>query len=64
MRNDDTASRVSAANEARVRILAAAAARDEAKLARSLRVVRAALDQGLITLDDVTDDDAPLEVSA
>jgi len=42
-----------AANAARVRVLAEAAARNPDKLRRAIRVVRAALDQELIDLEDL-----------
>lgn len=63
MQTDKQTARTAAAVEAAARNHALVAANDPKKLRRSLRVVRAALDQGVITLDDVTDR-APLEVSA
>lgn len=42
------------ANEVRLQLYATAAARDEAKRARAIRIVRAALAQGLIDLSDLT----------
>jgi len=56
MRHNDTLPPgIKAANKARVQLLAEAAARDPAKLAKAARVVRAALDLGIITVDELTD---------
>jgi hypothetical protein len=45
---------LSAANDVRLRVFAERAARDPKKLAKAIRTVRAALDLGLITIDDIT----------
>ena len=45
--------RTAAANAARVQYLAERAAQDPVKLARAARVVRAALERGRITVDDL-----------
>jgi hypothetical protein len=56
MRHNDTLPPgIRAANEARVKLLAEAAARDPAKLTRAARVVRAAIALGLISVDELTD---------
>lgn len=53
MPHDDTIPRTAAANAARVRILAQAAAQDPRKLARALRVVTAAIELGIVAADDL-----------
>lgn len=58
MPHDDTPSRTAAATEARLNYLASVAAQDPQKLQRALRVIKAALEQQLITLDELTEDAA------
>jgi hypothetical protein len=57
MRDNDTPPQIRAANAARVRVLAEAAARDDVKLRRAINVVRAALYLELLTVDELTDDE-------
>ena len=64
MRPDEPTARTAAATEAAAEIHAAAAARDDRKRRKALRIVRAAIRQGLIEPDDLTTDDETLEVSA
>lgn len=52
----DTPPQIVAANNARVEQLAQAAALDDVKLARSVRVVRHALRLGRCTINDLTDE--------
>lgn len=57
MPNDESTARLEKANAVRLQVFAERAAQDPAKLARAARIVRAALDLDLLSVDELVDGD-------